>query len=76
MDNILVFEKFIQRIQLTPKKLAEMNNLIFYNWNEKDGKKYFPENIVQLISEIQNNDSKLNQVYDCLRGQIYQSEKF
>ena len=34
MENLIAFEKFMQKIHLTPKKLAELNNLIFYNWNE------------------------------------------
>ena len=70
MESIIDFRKFIQRVQLTPKKMAEMNSLIFYNWNERDGKKYFPENIVRFISGIQTNDSMLNELFDCLRGAV------
>jgi hypothetical protein len=74
MENISDFEKFIRRVHFTPRKLAEINNLIFYNWNEKEGKQYFPENIVRMISDIQNNDPMLNQVFDCLKSAIVPKE--
>jgi hypothetical protein len=66
MKNIIAFENFIGRVNLTPKKLAEINNLIFYNWNEREAKKFLPQHIVDLISSIQNDDCLLNQVFDCL----------
>ena len=67
MENITEFEKFIQRIQLTPRKTAELNNLIFFNWDEREARNFFPENIIQLISKVQNNDFLLNKIYDCLK---------
>lgn len=74
MENIIDFESFIRRVNVTPRKLAEMNNLIFYNWSEQEGKKLFPENIVRLITNIQNNENMLNKVFDCLKDRIMPSE--
>jgi hypothetical protein len=66
MKNILDFKKYIINVKYTPHRLAEMNNLIFHNWNEMEAKKYFPENIIKLISDIQNDDKALDEIYDCL----------
>lgn len=66
MKDISAFRRFISRIKLTPHRLAELNNLIFYNWDASEAAKYFPPEIIQLISEVQMDEEALDEVYDCL----------